>query len=78
MKDFKSFLEDYLNMAKTKKELINDNIKLVLINHGESETKQKFKETVEEKIDAKNVDVMDSKHFYRINAYGLVKKINTC
>lgn len=53
-----------------------DNIKLVLINHGEVETKQRFKETVEEKINTKDVDIMDSKHFYRINAYGLVKKIN--
>ena len=54
-----------------------ENIKFILINHGEEETKKKFMDRVQKEIDPKDVDILDRDYFFRINAYGFMKKIQT-
>ena len=54
-----------------------ENIKLILINHGETETKKKFKSRVIKEVDPKDVDILDREYFFRVNAYGFMKKIQT-
>lgn len=54
-----------------------ENIKFILINHGEGETKEKFMSRVEKEVRPKNVDILDREFFFRINAYGFMKKIQT-
>ena len=54
-----------------------ENIKFILINHGEEETKKKFMDRVQKEIDPKDIDILDREYFFRINAYGFMKKIQT-
>lgn len=60
-------------------DLIRDfkNVKFILINHGEEKTKIKFKGKIIKEIDPKDVDILDREYFFRINAYGFMKKIKT-
>ena len=53
------------------------NIKLILINHGAEEVKNEFADRVKHEIDPKDIEILDRHYFYRINAYGLMKKIQT-
>lgn len=52
-----------------------ENIKFILINHGSTDTKINFMEQVQKEVNPKNIDILDRQYFYRINAYGLLKKI---
>lgn len=52
-------------------------LKLVLLNHGEVETKVAFRQVIEKEVEAKNVEILGRDTLYRINPYGLVKTINT-
>lgn len=54
-----------------------ENIKLVLINHGAEETKRTFADRVKDEVNPKDIEILDRHYFYRINAYGLLKKIQT-
>lgn len=54
-----------------------ENIKLVLVNHGEPEVKPVFAERIQDEINPKDIGVLDRGYFYRINAYGLVKVAST-
>ncbi|MGN1299666.1 MAG: MBL fold metallo-hydrolase [Candidatus Scatovivens sp.] len=54
-----------------------DNIKLILINHGNLDTKLRFMDKVKKEVKSKNVAILDRNYFYRINAYGLLKQIQT-
>ena len=54
-----------------------EKVKLVLVNHGAEETKKTFAERVKNEIDPKDVEILDRHYFYRVNAYGLLKKIQT-
>lgn len=51
-------------------------IKAVLINHGNNEAKLKFKEYLEKEI-SKNSYILNKKIGYRVNAYGIMKELNT-
>lgn len=48
------------------------NLKLVLVNHGERETKYSFAGKIMSKIDVKDVEVMGKEYYFKINPYGLV------
>lgn len=48
------------------------NLKLVLINHGEKETKYSFAGKVMKEVGAKDVEVMGVDYYFKINPYGLV------
>lgn len=52
-------------------------LKLVLINHGEAETKTEFCNRVIEEVEVKNVGNLGRGYFFRINHYGLVKTLST-
>lgn len=54
-----------------------NNLKLVLVNHGEKETKEIFAERIVREINAKMVGVLGREYFFRINPYGLVKTLST-
>ena len=54
-----------------------NDLKLVLVNHGESETKSEFCTRIIEEVDVKNVGNLGREYFFRINPYGLVKTLST-
>ena len=53
------------------------NLKFVVINHGESEIKERFKKRVEKEIRAKNINVIDRSNVFVIGAYGLKKSMSS-
>ena len=52
-------------------------IKLVLVNHGEPETKFEFAERIVDEINPKNVAILDREHLYRVGHYGLIKSMTS-
>ena len=53
------------------------NLKLVLINHGEIDTKESFANNVVENVETKNVGILGRDFFFRVSPYGLVKTMGT-
>ena len=53
------------------------NLKLVLVNHGESRTKNIFAERIVEEVDTKRVGLLGREYFFRIDSYGLAKTLST-
>lgn len=53
------------------------NLKLVLVNHGEEQTKNVFAERVVKEVDTKRVGILGNEYFFRVNPYGLVKTMST-
>ena len=53
------------------------NLKLVLINHGETNTKEAFASKIIDTINPKNVGILGRDYFFRVNPYGLVKTMGT-
>ncbi len=54
-----------------------EDIKLVLVNHGQSETKHKFADSVVRNTDAKYVGILGEGYLFRVNHYGFVKSMTT-
>ena len=52
-----------------------ENIKLILLNHGTPETKKLFAERIVNEVKVKNVGILNSDYSYRVNQFGLVKKL---
>lgn len=52
-----------------------NNLNLVLVNHGESQTKLEYANMVEERVKTKVVGILDRDYFFRVDAYGLVRSI---
>ena len=53
------------------------NLKLVLVNHGETEVKEKFADKIVDEVDAKNVGLLGSDYLFRINSNGFEKTLTT-
>jgi metallo-beta-lactamase family protein len=53
------------------------NLKLILINHGELKTKNVFAERIAKEVKAKKVGLLGRRYFFRVNPYGLVKTLST-
>mgnify|MGYP004547496741 CR=1 FL=1 len=53
------------------------NIKLVLVNHGDPEVKEKFAERIAKEVETKLVGVLSRETLFRVNTWGLVKTIPT-
>lgn len=53
------------------------NLKLVLLNHGENQTKATFAERIVNEVDTKNVGLLGREYFFRVDSYGLVKTLST-
>lgn len=53
------------------------NLKLVLVNHGAPEVKEKFAARILKEVDSKYVGVLNRDTLFRVNSWGLVKTIPT-
>ena len=53
------------------------NLKLVLVNHGETDTKETFAERIANEVDTKRVGILGREYFFRITPYGLGKTLST-
>lgn len=53
------------------------NLKLVLVNHGESEIKETFAKRILKEVKTKRVGLLGREYFFRVNPYGLVKTLST-
>lgn len=53
------------------------NLKLVLVNHGEIETKLIFSERIIDEIGPKHVAVLGRDYLYRVGPYGLIRSLTT-
>ena len=53
------------------------NIKLVLVNHGENNTKKIFSERILNEVETKYVGILGRDYFFRVNPYGLQKTLST-
>ena len=53
------------------------NLKIVLVNHGETQTKQIFAERIVDEVNTKRVGILGDGYFFRVNPYGLVKSLST-
>lgn len=51
-------------------------VNLVLINHGEHETKERYARRVVKEVKTKEVGILGEGYFFRINPYGLVKTMS--
>lgn len=54
-----------------------EKLNLVLVNHGETETKKRFSERIVEEVDPKCVAILNRDYFFRVNAYGLIRSLST-
>lgn len=54
-----------------------EDLKLVLVNHGETKSKDEFSRKVLNEVDTKDVGLLGRDYFFRINPYGLVKTLST-
>lgn len=54
-----------------------ENIKLLLVNHGEYEKKETYANRVIDEIDPKDVGILGREYFFRIDGYGLIKPLST-
>lgn len=53
------------------------NLHLVLINHGEEETKEAFADRVLKEVNAKDVGIANRDIFFRVSSYHLIKTLTT-
>lgn len=53
------------------------NLKLVLVNHGEAATKEKFSERIVGEVDPKCVAISNRDYFFRVSPYGMVRSMST-
>lgn len=53
------------------------NLNAVLVNHGETETKEIFAKRIVHETNAKNVAILNREYLFRISPWGIVKSIPT-
>lgn len=54
-----------------------ENLKLVLLNHGEQEVKEKFSQSILREVDTDYVGILGNEYLFRIGANGLIKTMGT-
>lgn len=54
-----------------------NNLRGVLINHGQTETKDRFAEKILKEIDINEVGILNREYFFRIGSYGIIKTLST-
>ena len=52
-------------------------LRLVLVNHGQTTSKEIFAERILKETDAKKVGILGREYFFRCNHYGLVKTLSS-
>lgn len=53
------------------------NLKLVLVNHGQTEVKKEFSNRILKEVDTKYVGILGEGYLFRVDPYGLVKTMST-
>ena len=53
------------------------NLKLVLVNHGEVQTKEIFANRIANEVNPKMVGILGREYFFRVNHFGLIKTLGT-
>ena len=53
------------------------NLKAVLVNHGETATKEIFAERIVKEVNVKDVAILDRNYFFRISPWGIAKSLAT-
>ena len=54
-----------------------ENIKLVLINHGDNHKKDVYASRVVNEVSPKDVGILGRDYFFRVDGYGLIKSLST-
>ena len=54
-----------------------ENLRMVLVNHGEIETKLEFSERIAEEVSPRNVAILNRDYCFRIGPYGLIRTLPT-
>lgn len=54
-----------------------EDIKLILVNHGETSVKEEFAKRILQEVNSKNVGVLDRQYLYRVGPYGFIKTMST-
>lgn len=54
-----------------------ENLKAVLVNHGETESKNQFAKKIAIQTKARNVGILDRNYFFRIGPWGIIKAMTT-
>ena len=54
-----------------------ENLKLVLLNHGEQEVKELFADRIVNEVKPKNVGILGGYYLFRVDSYGLIKTLST-
>lgn len=54
-----------------------ENLRMVLVNHGQTEVKEQFAKRILKEVKVKHVGVLGREYFFRVGAYGLIKTMGT-
>ena len=54
-----------------------ENIRMVLVNHGQEDVKDQFAKRILSEVDTRNVGILGSGYLFRVNNYGLIKTMGT-
>lgn len=54
-----------------------ENIRMVLVNHGQADVKDQFAKRILSEVDTRNVGILGSGYLFRVNNYGLIKTMGT-
>lgn len=54
-----------------------NNLKLILVNHGEANVKETFAKRILDEVSVKNIGILGRDYFFRVNPYGLVKTMSS-
>ena len=54
-----------------------ENIRMVLVNHGQTEVKDQFAKRILKEVDARNVGILGNGYLFRVNNFGLIKTMGT-
>lgn len=54
-----------------------EDIKLILVNHGETSVKEEFAKRILQEVNSKNVGILNREYLYRVGPYGFIKAMST-
>ena len=54
-----------------------ENLKFVMVNHGESQVKEEFAKRIVKEVKTNNVGILGRQYLYRVSPYGFVKTMST-
>lgn len=54
-----------------------EDIKLILVNHGETSVKEEFAKRILQEVNSKNVGILNREFLFRVGPYGFIKTIST-